>query len=260
MNDFKKSFPDFYERYENIIDFHEDTTLTCGIEIVNKDYFVDLSEAIAFINDFFDDYSLQERWSFTNATSIHVNIGVNGKKPKWNIVKGVVMLADVNMKQPEELKGWEEWISPFVFKDIYSREDNEWCKSLKYRVLNDITSFNIKTYNDLIKSNNIAEIENLLGDIIKSHIDPPKPNTTQNKSFGFNISKIIQNQDYVEFRYIGGENINEKIVIEKLKYFCYIIYLMTTEFNRKQYTKKLYLFIDKIRENIAKKNIRQIAK
>ncbi len=64
------------------------------------------------------------------------------------------------------------------------------------------------------------------------------------KNYGFNISKI---QDkYVEFRYAGGE-ISKEIMIEKVKYFCFLVYCMTNEeYKRKEYLGKLYKFIDSL--------------
>ena len=64
------------------------------------------------------------------------------------------------------------------------------------------------------------------------------------KNFGFNITRIEQN--YVEFRYAGGE-ISKDALIDKLKYFSFLVYCMTNvEYKRREYLNKLYKFVDSL--------------
>ena len=69
------------------------------------------------------------------------------------------------------------------------------------------------------------------------------------KEFGMKLTETDKN--YVEFRYVGGGNVSEQLMLEKMQYFCYITYLMTNpEFKRKEYLKKLYVFVDKLKSHL----------
>ena len=62
------------------------------------------------------------------------------------------------------------------------------------------------------------------------------------KNLGFNITKL--SSDYVEFRYAGGD-IPKEVLIDKVKYCAFVVYCMTNpEYKKREYTKKLYKFID----------------
>ena len=62
--------------------------------------------------------------------------------------------------------------------------------------------------------------------------------------FQFNLLKLEHN--YVEFRYVGGE-IDKNTLIEKLKYFCFVVYAMTNDnYKKNEYLKKLYKFVDNL--------------
>jgi hypothetical protein len=239
MDLFKRNFSKFSKKYSDV-DFHFDETLNFGLEIVNKP-FTNLNIAIEYITDFFEEYNKQSIFQFKDTTSIHVNIGTSTDE-KWNIVKGLVLLSDSEPYNPKV---------PFVFKDMENRSFNLFCKSLKNEILkNPLLSGNKKLYKNIISTTKIDEIQDNLIKIIK-RILPQQEKI--GKGLGFNIGKILYDIDkYVEFRYIGGDNITNEIVIEKIKYFCYIIYLMTSDYKQKDFIHKLFSFVNKIREKYEK--------
>ena len=239
MDLFKRNFSKFSKKYSDV-DFHFDETLNFGLEIVNKP-FTNLNIAIEYITDFFEEYNKQSIFKFKDTTSIHVNIGTSTNE-KWNIVKGLVMLSDSEPYNPKV---------PFVFKDMENRSFNLFCKSLKNEILkNPLLTGNKELYKNIINTTKIDEIQDNLIKIIK-RILPQQEKI--GKGFGFNIGKILYDIDkYVEFRYIGGDNVTNEIVIEKIKYFCYIIYLMTSDYKQKDFIHKLFSFVNKIREKYEK--------
>lgn len=240
---FKKTFKNFYQKYSDKIEFHYDESLKFGLEIVNQ-YFTNINDALQYISDFFEEYNKQDFFKFEKSTSLQVNIGTKDKL-NWDIVKGLVMLSDYD-------KEWEPNYTPkvpFVFKDMESRSANLYCKSLKDQIIhNPITPNNEKIYKEILNSTNIDKIKEGLMEIIKKIV---KPN--YGRGIGFNMSRILYGTDkYVEFRYMGGENITEEIVREKIKYFCYIIYLMTSNYKNKDFIHKLFSFVNKIRSKYEK--------
>ena len=239
MDLFKRNFSKFSKKYSDV-DFHFDETLNFGLEIVNKP-FTNLNIAIEYITDFFEEYNKQSIFKFKDTTSIHVNIGTSTNE-KWNIVKGLVMLSDSEPYNPKV---------PFVFKDMENRSFNLFCKSLKNEILkNPLLTGNKELYKNIINTTKIDEIQDNLIKIIK-RILPQQEKI--GKGLGFNIGKILYDIDkYVEFRYIGGDNVTNEIVIEKIKYFCYIIYLMTSDYKEKDFIHKLFSFVNKIREKYEK--------
>ena len=122
--------------------------------------------------------------------------------------------------------------------------------------------FNIKDYETIINTNNQKELENLFLSLFKDLFDAPSTDTTANKKYGINLSKFIfknfvesvqaKGNRYIEYRYVGGENIDEDLIIDKLKYFCYITYLMTSDHNEREYLRKLFSFKERIRERFER--------
>ena len=53
----------------------------------------------------------------------------------------------------------------------------------------------------------------------------------------------LEKYGYIEFRYAGGE-IKEDVLVDKILYFCYLIYNMSEQnIDRKEYRKKLFMFL-----------------
>jgi len=212
LMDIKSNFPIFFKKYFNVIKFHQDETVSRGIEIVTNP-FNSIEDSKQFIKLFFDEFEKQDKWFFTDKTSIHINIGVKNKK-KWNLVKGVLMLSD-----------------DFTFKNMESRRTSGYCNSLKDQII-----FQLK--GKITETNDIKEMENIINNVIE------KTFKFTVKTFNMNLWKLL-NRGYVEFRQVGGL-LNETIVIDKMMYFIYCVYLMTSKYKQDEYYRKLFGFIQKI--------------
>lgn len=215
----KEYLPILYNKYEDNLEFVLDPTLDKGIEIKQKTYINGINNSIIFINDFFDSFNKQNYFLFTKKTGLHINIGIDDDV-KWNIVKGMVLLKDIKKDN-----------MPFVYKDITWRMNTDFTDSIFNQLELDKNKIDLT---DINKSEEYIsnEIEKVFKDVGPKH-------------FAFNISKIKEN-NYVEFRYVGG-NINEEIIINKLLYFCYIVYMMTNPlYKRKEYLKNLYKLFDNL--------------
>jgi hypothetical protein len=222
----KLHLSDFYRKWYRRIDFIGDATLDRGIEIKPKTYLKSISESIEMLNDFFTNMKSQDYWVFSERTGLHINVGTN-KKSEWNSIKGLLILNDISKSG-----------TPLVFKDMTWRMNNNFCGSLISQINNmsDIEKLDLKSKIDL---NNVNSAEDILNQFLVERIK-----LWGVKNFGFNITKLDQN--YVEFRYVGGI-INSEVVIEKLKYFCFLVYCMTNkEYKRKEYLGKLYKFVDNL--------------
>jgi len=250
FNRYKKSFPVFSEKYKDRISLHYDETVPQGIEIVNstfdKDTYPDtqhrpfetVTEAEEFLRTFFTDFRNQNNWIFNKKTSIHVNIGAKNN-PRWNAIKGIIMLSD-----------------DYAFKGLEDRKTSHYCKSLKTKLHDFLVKYfknpthywrkqvllePFETNIDKIE-NGITEILLRRGNIVNKGLD---------RTHGLNLSNILTEEDnkYVEFRHIGGPNVTEEMILEKIKYFCYVVYLMTSDYRNKDYTRKLFSFMNKCRND-----------
>lgn len=223
----KKHLPNFTKKWENEIEYVGDATLERGIEIKLKEYVKGLDTAIEMINDFYSDLEKQEYWKFKDSTGLHINIG-STKKVDWNPIKGLLFLNDFT----------ESDYTPFTFKDMTWRMKSNYCGSL-LKVIKEIDQELKNEIKSSINLNDIEGTERILNALLNKKIDQ-----IGYKYFGFNIGKIKHN--YIEFRYAGGI-ISKETLIEKLKYFAFITYLMSNdEYKRRDYLKKLYKFIDEL--------------
>lgn len=216
-NKIRMHLPKFYDKYDDSLDYVLDATLNRGIEVKQKTYITGINDAVIFINDFFQEFDKQEYWKFSNRTGIHINIGIIKDDIEWNIIKGMITLRDTIKMD-----------IPFVYKDMIWRMNTNFTGSILDKI-----SIN-KNKVDL---HDINKTEKYLNRIIERYIRKIGP-----RHFAFNISKI-KNYGYVEFRYVGGE-VNKDLVMNKMLYFCYIIYCMTdSNYKRKKYLKDLYKYI-----------------
>lgn len=221
-NKFKIHLPNFHKKYKNIIKFELDNTLDRGIEISNRTYFSSIDELITLIKDFYIDFKSQSYWLFNERTGIHINLGLKGKST-YNPIKGLLFLNDFGK-------------SPFVFKNMEWRKNSKFCNSLLSRLKEKDV---INECNFLLKQNDLFTCEKILNDKLFFIL-----NEDGYKNFGVNL-KPLNNFNYIEFRYIGGD-IKEDVIIDKLLYFSFIIHQMTNDdFKRKDYLKKLYAFLNK---------------
>lgn len=224
----KELLPNFTIKWLDKIDFVEDATLERGIEIKPKTYLSGISEGIEMINDFYSDLEKQDYWSFSSRTGLHINIGVTNKDAKWNPIKGLLMLNDYNEGEKP----------PLVFKDMTWRLNNNFCGSLLPSIKN-MEPKDKKDLKEALDLNNLESVERILSGFLTNKIKE-----WGHKNFGFNLTKLEHN--YLEFRYVGGE-VPKDVLIEKLKYFAFVVYTMTNpEYKKREYLKKLYKFVDSL--------------
>lgn len=222
----KQYMPNFWENWIRKITFVPDATLERGIEIKPKTYLRSISDAIRMLDDFYGDFEKQNYWSFSERTGIHINIG-SVKAVNWNPIKGLLLLNDFSNFGK----------IPLAFKDMSWRMNNNFCGSLMPHLTNLSNTEKNKLKN--IDLHNIEVAEQKLNKYLLNKVEK-----VGFKNLGFNVTKL--KDDYVEFRYAGGE-ISRDTMVEKVKYFCFIVYCMTNkEYKRQEYLKKLYKFIDNL--------------
>jgi hypothetical protein len=221
-NQFKSNFKDFYKKYKSVLKFELDNTLNRGIELSNLTYFNSIDDLIGFIQEFYDSYSTQKYWKFTENTGIHINIGLK-ESTNYNIIKGLLFLNDTGD-------------DPFVFKNMEWRKNSKFCGSLTSELTKEKSL--IEECKKLMEDKKISDIENILNDRLIRIL-----NEKGYKNYGVNLIPL-KRFNYIEFRYPGGEM--DKInLIDKLLYFTYVVHLMTNfEYDRNIYLKKLYKFLE----------------
>lgn len=228
VTNFEENFSNFIREYGNNITYHYDETLTDGLEIVNLHPFTSIKEAKNYIKTFFTDFERQNDWIFNQKTSIHVNIGTN--KKKWNIVKGVMMISD-----------------DYTYRNIEARKTCGFCNSIKNEIF-DLWVRKLK-YNYL--NSELDDIKKIETDFASNILSLTR-NTP--KGYGINFNNLLS-KNYIEFRFIGESDtyyydlkkVKEKLVIDKMMYFLYIVYLMTSNYKQKEYYQKLMVFVTKIK-------------
>jgi len=217
--------PSFWEKWGQEMKYEVDNTLERGIEISMKKYIIGIDNAIKFINDFYTDFNNQEYWKFKSTTGIHINIGIN-YEAEWNIIKGLLILNDT-VNNPYLFKGIE-WRKDTMFTKSIKKEINALSKKEKDKILSNIDLHKIKSVEKYFNEYLYKKVKEL-----------------GFKNFGFNITSIPTDK-YVEFRYPGG-NISKPILIEKLLYFCFIVYCMTNpDYKKNEYQKKIYKFFNNL--------------
>lgn len=91
--------------------------------------------------------------------------------------------------------------------------------------------------NNLLKNDRVSECEKKINEELFSIL-----RSEGYKNFGVNLTSL-RKYNYIEFRYVGGE-VNRNILIDKLSYFCYVVYSMVMkDYDKKDYRKKLYKFL-----------------
>lgn len=223
----EKHMPTFYRKWNKDFNYEFDLSLLRGIEINNKSYIRGINNALEMLKDFFNDFENQDYWKFTHKTSIHINIGLD-IQVDWNLFKGVVFLKDWR-RNPSDI--------PFAFHRIPQRIENKFALSIVEIIKKQ------KLDDKFLNFSDIKYIENDFNEIYKDLIAD-----WGDKTFGFNIIQAIR-KNYIEYRHVGGKNLNYDILKEKTLYFCYITYLMVTpDFKRKEYLKKAYKLIDFLKD------------
>jgi hypothetical protein len=221
----EEHMPNFFKKWWELLKFELDNTLRRGIEFSLLTYVNGIERAVELIDDFYSDFENQNYWYMSERTGIHINIGID-QKVDWNILKGYLMISDEGQQS-------------FTFKDMEWREKSMYTKTFLPQLKKDIESDRNKISKHS-QFQDLKKLEKFFGDYILKRLEKHGY-----KNYGFNITRI-QSYNYVEFRYPGGE-ISKNVLIDKLYYFCYVVYLMTNEnYKRREYLKKLYKFISNI--------------
>jgi hypothetical protein len=108
----------------------------------------------------------------------------------------------------------------------------------------------LKQHKDLLDLKDVKAFEDYFNEfLIKANKD------FYIKEFGIKLTEIDKN--YVEFRYVGttiADNlggVDKQMMIDKMYYFCYIVYLMTNDdYKKREYYKKLFKLTDEIKTYI----------
>lgn len=264
IDQFKKTFPKFYKKWASRLkfEFEIDVEETRILEISPRTYLNGLNQCFEQLDDFYSEFSNQDIWKMdNNRTGLHVNIGVSDKNIKWNPIKGMLMMSDMNRKDK----------IPYVFKDITWRMDKMYTKSLIDAINRNLTGEiesdwdtedeeELRNLNfrhkrklaghkkylskniDKLDLHNITQTEEFLNSfLIKANKD------FYIKEFGIKLVELEYEPGYVEFRYVGGE-VGKELLKDKVLYFCYIVYLMTNdEYKKRDYHKKLYKYVQQLK-------------
>jgi hypothetical protein len=224
-NKVREHMTTFYDKWWRLLKFELDATLKRGIEFSPLTYVNGIEGAIELINDFYTDFNNQDYWYMSDRTGIHINIGLKNQT-NWNILKGFLMISD-------------EGDESFTFKDMEWREKSSYTKTFLPKLKKDIQGDRERVMKHS-QFQYLKRLESFFGQYILYNLEKHGY-----KNYGFNITRI-KNYNYVEFRYTGGK-ISKDILINKVYYFAYIVYLMTEEkFKRREYLKKVYKFIDNL--------------
>lgn len=218
----------FVDKWGDEIEFIQDVTLDRGIEIKPKSYVVGISKSIEMIEDFYESLNSQQYWKLDTTTGLHINIG-STQDIKWNPLKGLLLMNDCS-KNPEQV--------PLVFKEMTWRLGNKFCGSLLEAIFK-MTSNQKEIIKKNIDFEDLEKTELALNKFLNKKIIEDGV-----KNFGFNITRLSNN--YVEFRYAGGD-LPKSVLIDKLKYFCFLVYCMTNPgYKRREYLNKLYKFVNNL--------------
>lgn len=221
----KEHMPNFYNKWWKLLKFELDATLKRGIEFSPLTYMDGINESIELINDFYEDFDKQDYWYMSDRTGIHINIGLKEQK-NWNILKGFLMISDEGEKS-------------FTFKDMEWRKKSLYSQTFLPRLKKDIEGERERVMNHS-QFQDLKKLEDFFGKYILDSLEKHGY-----KNYGFNLTRI-KNYNYVEFRYPGGK-ISKDVLINKVYYFAYIVYLMTEDkYKRREYLKKVYKFIDNL--------------
>lgn len=221
-DELSNKLPNFWSKWSNHFKTEIDNTLKSGIEISNKTYSESLGEFRQIVGDFYSDFKNQDFWQFNDRTGIHINIG-SVTPVSWNPFKGLLFLDD-------------ETRDSFVFSGMEWRWDSPFVRSLKSKLRGDSELTVIS--NKLLSEGDISKLEEILNDKLIEEIKK-----SGFKNFGVNLLNISLN-NYVEFRYPGGE-ISKETLLEKIDYFTYLTKVMIDQrFERELYLKKLYKFFN----------------
>lgn len=204
--------PNFYRKWERVLTFEEDSSISKGFEMNIKTYLEGYDQAIEYLTDFFEDFENQDNLNFSSNTGLHTNIGFRNENINtWHLAKGLLFLNH-----------------DFATKGFDTRKDSYYAENVKEQFKN--------FAKDKIKEEVTLDFdaaERLVEEFLKKF---------RIKYWGMNIS----HDRWIEFRYPGHE-VSLESLRNALKYYMYITYLCADyDFKNIEYKKRLKDFIYKM--------------
>lgn len=241
LKQYKKHLPNFYKKWNKTFKYELESDIEKSriLEFSPKTYIEGIDKLLEQLDDFYNDFEKQDYWIFNERTALHINVGVKNRDLVWNPIKGLLMMSDMNRDKKV----------PFVFKGIMHRLNNMFCSSLLDEIKSKLSTTS-KERNYLLDNINKLDIHNLkeFEDFFNPFLIKAN-NDFYIKNFGIKITEI--ENGYVEFRFIGGD-IDIETIKDKLLYYCYIVYLMTNDYRKEDYHKRLYKFVEDVKSLISK--------
>lgn len=240
---FENGMEPFEKWYNNYFVADNDISLNAGIEFITNREFRDLDTAIQCLEDFYAELYHQKNvlgndFYFDNSTGIHINIGHKKLQPSgagsehFNLIKALLFLDE---GMPEEVG--------IAYEKLEHRMEGKHSKPVKTVLLNFIKWFTEGQRVDEYREDILEKLESKINKSLYKAVG----NFSRYKDYAFNLQKIVEMQydNYVEFRYVGGD-VSVDVVKEKLLYFCYIVELAVNEnYKREEYFEKLFNFINR---------------
>jgi hypothetical protein len=243
-NSFEKYLPNMWAEYGDIMEGTSDGSLPDGYhtELKFTGYLLGMDNALTFLDTFFSDFNNQKNFSFSKATGLHTNIGMELPYKKFNTFKALLFLGEEEDPRKKDK-------TPFAYKGIESRYlDKRWSsprKSLTFdfirnRLLRSDEKYDLdlkETLKTAYKEQDFSVLNAVLTSYVNLHT-----NYLGVKKYGLNLH-YINDRGYIEFRYPG-----HKVSAETLKnltlYYGHIVRCaLDPEYKKEEYIKKLYSFV-----------------
>ena len=246
--------PNFMRKYADNLKIEDDCSLTNGLEFSmdNPLYMSGLEDAFEFLDILFEDIDNQNNFRFDEDTGLHINLSYLGKngdpigRGGYNFMKSLLFL---NHK--------------FATKEFGRREHSNWAGDIKGKVIDKIGGmlradetaterlnkhFGKEMIDDEREQGRVKRT--IMGYLLKKRFEDlneilssaviEKAAQMGGKAIGFNVSHFEYEQDRVEFRYPGGEEVTARKIQEATLYYAYLVLLAANpEFKKKEYQAKL---------------------
>ena len=233
-------FPTFWKKYGRQMESDADLSLenNHNVEIKMSSYLQGIASALEYLDIFFDDFDNQNNFQFNQNTGLHTNISMDIPNKKFNLLKALFFLSEIEGKQGEV---------PFAYKGIESRYKNKnWSDTIKDKALKYLKEeFNedqrlAQTIKESYKNNDFVTII----DELNGHLGDFKRGVSA-KHHGFNM-KYTETRGYIEFRY-PGHNVTKEALEDLTLYYAHIVKAsLDPEYKKQEFMKKLVGFLQEL--------------
>lgn len=237
---FRIHFPKTYSKYGSVLKYEVDISLNDGgIEVSPKTYFTSINEAFDFITLLFGELRQQSTFFLSEKTGLHINIS-HGQNKNLNLFKGYLFLDEKTATEGFEnrlLSKFSQSIKK-VIEDFFIRDMQRAKRAAKFQN-EPIRHPAIKDAYEAFATRNFTLIETAMRTLLQFSVKyDTRFGAPGEKRVGFHVQ-----DNYIEFRYPGGD-----ISLESLKaatlYYCYLIKLMSEpEFKEKEYKERVISYI-----------------